>query len=127
MTTKFFAYKGYVGATTDIENGKFLNDLTQAGQLGIVVDTTEIEMSKEAKEIIKKAPREGGSFAQLMLTKHDAGGSSIGMVEISPIHFLGNDFKIGRTCTTSILNDCTEVENDVPKGFMEVVDEIIIL
>lgn len=112
MKTRIFAYKGNLGATTDLENGKFLNDLTKPDQLGCVIDTKEVEITKDAKELIKKAKREGGSFAEIMLTKHTAGGSSIGLLGFGK-HQFGKDFNIGRDCDLSVLDDCIEMNDDI--------------
>ena len=123
MKTKIFAYKGVVGAETDMEDGKFLNDPQGGGQLGCVIDTKEIEITKEAKELIRNARREGGSFAAIMLTKHTEGGSSIGLFGFGIHMFGGEDLCIGRTCTTSVLDDCDEVELELPEGFKTAVEE----
>ncbi len=126
-TAKIFAYKGNVGIDVE-DTGKFINDPFAEGQLGAVIATSEVEISKEAKDIIRKAKREGGSFAEFMLTKHEDQGlqygkSSIGVMGLGKIH-LGTDFKIGRTCTTSILDDCTEVPNQVPEDYKEFIDSL---
>lgn len=121
-TALIFAYKGNVGATTDIENGKFINDVNGSGQLGCVIHTSEVSITKEAKEIIKSARREGGSFAELMLTKHaDGSGSSIGLFGFGKHHF-GTDFTIGRTCDISVLDDCEEAKIEIPEDYKKFID-----
>jgi len=123
MRTKIFTYKGVIGAETDIENGKFINDIKAGGQLGVVVDTKEIDITKEAKQLIKSAKRERGSFAPIMLTQHGGGhGSSIGLFGFGYHLFAGEDLCIGRTCETSVLEDCTEVEIELPAEFKKLVD-----
>ena len=42
LTLQIFAYKGQVGALSDIENGTFLNDVKGASQLGVVVASKDI-------------------------------------------------------------------------------------
>ena len=49
-------------------------------------------------------------------------GSSIGLMGFWKHLFSGEDVCIGRTCDTSILDDCSEVEMEVPEGFKAVVD-----
>jgi hypothetical protein len=123
MRTKIFTYRGVIGAETDLDSGVFINNPKGGGQLGCVISTTEIDITKEAKEIIKNSPREGGSFAPIMLTRHsDGSGSSIGLMGFWKHLFIGEDLCIGRTCDTSILDDCTEVEMEVPEDFKSVVD-----
>jgi hypothetical protein len=121
MKTQIFAYKGNLGISIDMENGKFINNPTDSGQLGCVVDTTEIQITKEAKELIKRAKREGGSFADLMLTKHTSGGSSIGILGFGKVN-MGTDFMIGRDCELSILDDTEEVELQIPEEYKEFID-----
>jgi hypothetical protein len=124
MRTKIFAYKGVVGAETDLDNGKFINNPKSSGQLGCVIDTKEVDITKEAKELLKNARREGGSFAAIMLTKHTGGGSSVGLFGFWKHLFAGEDLCIGRDCDTSVLNDCNETEIEIPANFIEVVDGI---
>jgi hypothetical protein len=101
------------------------------GQLGCVISTSEIQITKEAKEIISNAKREGGSFAELMLTKHEGigadehGKSSIGIFGFGKV-LLGKDFKIGRDCDKSVLDDCEEVEIEVPQDFKDFIDKEIV-
>ncbi len=121
-TAQIFAYKGNLGATTDIENGKFINDIQSPGQLGCVIHTSEIQITKEAKAIIKNARREGGSFAGLMLTKHsDNSGSSIGLMVFGKHHY-GTDVTIGRDCEKSVLDDCEEIDMEAPEDYKQFID-----
>jgi len=125
-TATIFAYKGNIGIIIN-ENGKFINDPSSPDQLGAVISTSEVEISKEAKDIIRSARREGGSFAELMLTEHVGadpayGKSSIAVLGPGRFHHLGSDFKIGRTCTISVLDDCKEVPNNPPADYMEFID-----
>lgn len=128
MKTQIFAYKGNLAATTDLVEGKFINDPKAAGQLGCVISTSEVQITKEAKELIKNARREGGSFAPLMLTKHAGsavdvhGKSSVGLMGAGKHHF-GKDFTLGRDCDKSVLEDCEEVEIEVPADYKEFIDE----
>ncbi|NCQ52140.1 hypothetical protein GW796_09660 [archaeon] len=127
-TATIFAYKNNLGMIVSPE-GKFINDPFAPGQLGAVISTNEVGISKEAKDLIKKAKRDGGSFAELMLTKHEGsaieshGKSSIGVLGMGYVH-LGTEFSIGRTCNLSVLEDCTEVENDIPEDYKSFVDSV---
>lgn len=131
MKTKIFAYKGNVGIEIP-ETGIFINNPKSPGQLGCVISTSEIEITKEAKNVIRKARREGGSFAELMLTKHDKsiessyGESSIGVMGFGNIN-LGNDFCISRDCNLSVLDDCTETEMDVPNDYKDFINNNMIV
>jgi len=125
MRTKIFSYKNAVGAETDLDKGKFINNPKGGGQLGCVIDTKEIDITKEAKELIKNARREGGSFASIMLTKHaNNDGSSIGLMGFWKHMFNSEGLMIGRDCDTSILEDCNETEIEIPQGFKDAVDKL---
>ena len=130
MKTRIFAHRGVVGAVTDMENGKFINDPMGGGQLGCVIDVNEVEMTTAAKEAIRGAGREGGSFAPIMLTQHadEVGGASIGLFGRGFHLFHGEDLKIGRTCDLSVL-DQIEINDDLEipqrEEFESYVDSLI--
>ena len=122
MKTRIFSYKGNLGATTDIENGVFINDVMGEGQLGCVVSTDQIEITEGAKEMIRNAKREGGSFATIMLTDHNDGGSSIGLMGFNKHHF-GTSIEIGRDCELSVLDKCEVVGDEIiPDDYKEFID-----
>jgi len=124
MKTRVFAYNGILAAETDMIKGKFLNNPLGDGQLGCVIDSKEVEITKDAKEIMKSLPKTGGSFAAIMLTKHDDGGSSLGLMGGGKHLFTGEDRAIGRTCDHSVIDDFTEVSDDIiPDDFKKYVDE----
>lgn len=125
MKTKIFAYKGALGAETDLDKGNFLNNPKDVGQLGCVISTKEIQITQEAKDLLKKAPREGGSFAPIMLTEaSDDFESSLGLMGFWKHLFVGEDLCIGRICQTSVLDDCEVVEMEIPKEFRELIDSM---
>jgi hypothetical protein len=122
MKTKIFAYKNNLGAITDMENGVFLNRPLDPGQLGCVVPSTEVEITREAVSLIRNAHRSGGSFADIMLTRHAVGtGSSIGLIGCG-LHHFGSDFEISRTCDLSVLDDMTITEDEAPESYREFID-----
>lgn len=126
-TAKFFTYKGHLACEIDM-NGKFINDPQAKSQLGCVIETAEVQMTTDAKVMIKDAKREGGSFSELMLTRHKDQGlaygpSSIGIIGFSKV-YLGKrgDFSIGRDCDKTVLDDCPTVEMEAPDDFKKFVD-----
>lgn len=124
MKIQIFTFNGHLGATSDLDNGVFINDPKRPGQLGVVASTSEVQITKEAKELIKGAKREGGSFAPIMLTKHsetaikEHGKSSIGLMGFIK-HYFGdsNQITISRDCDLEVLNDCEEIEMEAPEDF----------
>jgi len=130
MTVEIFAHKGYVGADINMK-GKFINDPKGKTQLGCVIDTAYVKISPEAVRIIKTAKREGGSFAELMLSKHSSeadpkfGKSSIGICGFGKV-MIGKEkqIMIGRDCDFSVLHDCSIEEFEAPQDFKDYVDEL---
>lgn len=128
-TMNIFAHKGHVGANINMEDGKFINDPGSPGQMGCVVSTSEVSISKEAADLIRKAKREGGSFAPLMLTVHtgqgtEHGRSSIGVLGGGNVYLGDADtLTIGRTCDLEALDHCEIVENSAPEDFQKFIEE----
>ncbi len=121
-TLKFFEYKGVVGATSDVENGKFINDINDPNNMGVVVDVTECTISQAAKDILLKSGRERGSVAPLMLTNCDDGTSCVAVFGFER-HLVSPS--IGRICDVDVLHKIQIVENDPPADFIEYVDSEI--
>jgi len=121
---KIFAYKGALGAETDIDNGTFLNDPKGPNQMGVVIPSSEVDITKEAKELLKNASRESGSFSGIMLTKHsDGSGNSIGLLGFWKHLFLKDDITIGRDCDKEIIDDFNETIIEIPQGFKDAVNK----
>ena len=124
MTAKIFAYKGNLGATTD-PSGVYINDLNSPGQLGLVIDSKLVGITKDAKELLKNAKREGGSFAPIMLTEHaDGSGSSLGLMGFWK-HNFGTDISIGRTCDKSVIDDFTVIDEEAPEDYKYFIDNLV--
>lgn len=117
MKTKIFAYKGILGAETDLENGIFLNNPKASGQLGCVIPIEEIEITQEAIDLLKKAPREKGSFAPITLMENN-----IGLLGFHKHLFKDEDLCIGRDCKLSTLDKLTVVDY-IPDDFKEFINE----
>ena len=121
-SARFFAHRGYMGAEVDMAGGKFLNDPTATGQLGCVVHAKEVSVTAEAAALIKAARREGGSFAELMLTRHaDGSGSSVGVLGFGKVLY-PPDFCIGRDCDASVVDDLAVSDEPPPADFVAHVD-----
>lgn len=129
-TLRIFSHKGIVGAESDMDNGEFLNNPHGDGQIGCVVSVDNCVITSDAKSIISKCSREGGSFSSLMLTLHDesikdkSGAGSVGVLGFH-CHMLGNgDKMIGRLCEKSVL-DLIDVDDDmnIPKDFIDACEE----
>ena len=117
MRTQIFFYNNFIGAVTDIENGKFLNDVHGPSQLGCVVPIDEIDITPEAVEALKKAEREGGSFAPIMIDR-----GSIGLMGFRYHMFDTREPLISRDCDLSALDLCNIIPIELPEGFVEAID-----
>lgn len=122
-TLKLFAYKGYLAADIDIKNGTFMNDIHGASQLGCVIDTDHVIITPEAKAILDGAGREGGSFANIMLTRSKE-NSSIGVLGFGKVLLQspGKPVLVSRDCDKTILQQCSVVDFPVPQDFIEFID-----
>lgn len=63
MKTQIFAYKNIVGISA---GDKLVNDPCQPGQLGCIVDINEIEISREAYNILRTLKKCRGSLGDVM-------------------------------------------------------------
>lgn len=126
LSIKFFSYKGHIGANSDLENGKFLNDPKAGGQLGVVSLVENIGLPDEVKLLIlKKYKREGGSFANMMLTTATSGNQNIGILGHG-CHIVtteNKDVMISRDCDLEVLDNCIIIENNPPEDFKKWIDE----
>lgn len=113
MTLFIFEHMGEIGAKSDLKNGRFMNDPEQKNQLGVVVSVDDVEIQPNAVEVIKKFPRENGSFADLMLM-----GNSIAILE-KGIHA---PICISRDCDLSTLDKIKTTNKETPRDFIEHVE-----
>lgn len=129
MNTQIFVYKGMLGILSP-ENAKGIIARPGSGSMGFVVNTANIDISKEAKDAFNNAGREGGSFSDFMLTSHVGGAvevhgkSSIGWLGGSRTAARVRDLKLGRDCDKSVLNDMNEVEVEIPADFKKYIDSL---
>lgn len=129
MTMFVFAHRNHIGIQIEPDT-PFINDPTEPGQMGVVVALADVAMTESAKDLLRSAKREPGSFAPIMLTKHNDpikfGPGSIGVLTKRPIVlFQPEDILIGRDCDTSVLDDITVLKGDIPQGFKDGVDELL--
>ena len=117
MKTKIFSYKNFIGAETDLDKGVFLNDPRGNGQLGCVVALEEIEITKEAKDLLRKATREGGSFAPIMIDE-----GSIGLLGHWKHLFNLDAPVLSRDCDLSVLDKLADSEIAIPQEFKAAAD-----
>ena len=118
VKTKIFAYKNFVGAETDLNEGKFLNDPLAEGQLGCVVPLEECIITPLALELLKNATREGGSFASIMVME-----GSIGLLGGWKHLFDSRDDLLSRDCKKDYLDKIAVEDFTVPQDFIDHIDQ----
>lgn len=65
MRTKVFAYKGIIGIQSSDTAEGLINDPTQSGQLGFIVDSNFVDISKEAFSLLKKIKNGNDSIGDI--------------------------------------------------------------
>lgn len=111
-TLRFFSHNGFVGAISDLKNGTFINDINNARQLGVVVAIEHVAMPSEVKEIIRKNyMREGGSFAQTMITRGIRPNIAVFGKEFHMLSTEDGKYIISRDCDLSLLDEVPETDN----------------
>lgn len=131
LKVRVFVYGGFIGIDMDIEklgakDGEqvvafpegLLNRPFDKGQLGFVVSPKDVIVSKEAKQCICDAGREGGSFAEIMVDESSFAWMG-GIKTFFPVSG-DNAFKLGRLCEPEFLY-VGEVE--VPESFKSFIDD----
>lgn len=120
-TTRVFAHLGIIGVQTDITSGTFLNDPTAEGQMGCVVPLENVVMTTEAKDLLRSAKREGGSFAAIMIDT-----KTFAHMGFSHVMFDANENLISRDCDLSGLDLIAEDLEPVPEGFITAVEKSMV-
>ena len=127
-TLTIFSYKGSVGANSDLENGKFINDINGSGQMGVVVAVENVVITSEALDLMKtNFRREGGSFASTMVTRSETDDypSSIAVMGFG-MHGVAicTQVEYSRDCDLTVLDEI-EVDDKiiVPEDFIAFIDE----
>ena len=73
MKTQVFSHKGIIGIQSDYKAEGLINDPTQPGQLGFVVDADQVEIQPEALELLKKVKRSGDDIGDVDVFSADGG------------------------------------------------------
>ena len=71
MRTKVFAYKGVIGIESSVDAEGLLNKPLESGQLGFVLNSKCVDISKEALELLKKVKPSGDDIGDVDIFKAD--------------------------------------------------------
>ena len=69
MRTSVFAHNGTIGIKSSVSAEGLLNNPTQKGQLGFVLDASFVDISPEALELLKKIPKSGDCIGDVDVFK----------------------------------------------------------
>ncbi|WPH64759.1 hypothetical protein [Vibrio phage vB_VpaP_SJSY21] len=130
LKVNVFSYNGVLGiqAEVTVEDGDVvslpscvINNPEQPGQLGLVCEAYGVRITEEAKEIIRNLPREGGSFAPLMIWEagnvHFGYSGGINAAIIEPA--------ICRETDVSLLDKFETLKGfEVPASFIEFIESL---
>ncbi len=123
MNTLIFEYKGFIGATTDTKNGEFINDINSSNEFGCVIASKNVDISPEAKKLIKETHIRGtDDLEPLMFWKDSDGFSYIGIMGFER-HNLGNPVTISHDSDLSVLDGLNEVDIDAPDEYKIFIDK----
>lgn len=117
MKTRVFAYKGYVGAETDLENGVFLNDPMKTGQCGCIVSVDELEITQEAIDLIRTARTGCDDIADIMLGKDH--------IRLLGFWYHHVSLELTSSCDRTLLDRLIPAEVAIDPGFIEYIDSLI--
>lgn len=115
MKTRVFGYKGVLGATTDLEKGKFLNDPMAIGQCGCIVSIDELEINQEAIDLLRTATVGSDDIAEIMLGKN--------YICLLGFHKHIIDLEITSSCDKTLLNRLIPTTFDIDPDFINFVEK----
>lgn len=114
--TRIFAHNGRVG----IEAGdKFINDPTQPGQLGCIVDLKYVVISREALDVLKKVKKSHDAIGDVMCWQCDDGMQCFGWMG-GMKYLLHTNADADRDYNPSLLESRVQ-QVDAPEDFIKVL------
>lgn len=121
MKTQIFEYKGFIGI---VAGDQFVNDPYDSGQIGFLVNISEIEITQSALDELKKVKKVGNSLADLMCYKTNERARFFGWVGGNQIIFMAQEVYGDRDYTPSLL-ESQVVNIDSPEDFKKFIDDIV--
>jgi hypothetical protein len=122
MRTQVFTHKGYIGIMSDVKAEGLINNPSQPGQLGFVVDASFVDIQPEALEILKQIKKGRDSLGDIDVFQ--AGDKVV-------FSWLGGQLNLldpkrvsgSRDYNPSTLKSNSEVKP--PQDFIDAVDNIL--
>jgi len=122
MKTKVFAYKGKIGIQSDYKAEGLLNDPSQPGQLGFVVEAKHVDISPEAYEALGKVKRSNDCIGDVDVFPSDKGpmfswmGGALRMID--PATAEGS-----RSHYPTLMQPYVKDGIEVPQSFIDAVEK----
>ena len=120
--TKVYAHRGYVGIHSALDVEGLLNDPTQEGQIGFVLDAQHVQIQPEALDILKKVERSRDDIGDVDVFKADNGTVVFAFMG-GPLRLITPESVGSNTYDASLLNATEGVVTD--PNFIEVVNTIL--
>lgn len=121
MRTQVFTHKGYVGIMSDVQAEGLLNNPSQPGELGFVVDASFVDIQPEALELLKEIKKGRDSIGDVDVFQ--AGDKVIFGWLGGPLCLLDPKKASGsRDYNTSLLKSNPDVKP--PQDFIDVVEAL---
>ena len=114
--TKIYAYKGAVGASTNMTSTSILNE--PLVDSAVQVNAADVRITAEAKDLIRNAPQSNTVPAQITF---DAG--TVTLKGVGSHAFIGSNLTVNTGSDMSVLESIEEDESiQVPFGFKWLVN-----
>ena len=120
MRTTVFAYKNAIGIQSDVKAEGLLNDPSQPGQLGFIINAKFVDISPEALVLLKKIKKSGDAIGDVMTDKH--GDNVMFSFLGGPLALLSKKSEADRDYQPNLLTATEGVI--VPDNFKEFIDDI---
>jgi hypothetical protein len=120
MRTTVFAYKKVIGIQSDVKAEGLINDPTQPGQLGFIINAKFVDISPEALILLKKIKKSRDAIGDVMA---DSFGEEVTFSFLGgPLGFLSRKSEADRDYKPNLLSSTEGVI--IPDNFKEFIDNL---
>lgn len=123
MLTNVFAYKGIIGIACNPQASGLINDPTQPGQLGVLIDLQYMRFTTEAVNLLKTINKGRDSIGDIMCwqagDKKCFGWMGGWLMLFKPEQAVADRDYAPELITSELIDDSIVI----PQGFIDAVDE----
>lgn len=127
MKTQVFAYKNVIGIKSDFKAEGLINDPTQVGQLGFILNMKDVEISQEAIDLLLKIKKSRDAIGDIMAWEaiHDNRPIICFAFLGGPLRMITKDNEGDRDYNPSLFSKhALIVKNEPDIKFIEIVDNL---